>query len=221
MRRQQHEGREGTGVGDDEVRRLGRLGRSITDLRDDLEQRTGVDTSREARLYEGTEVVVRLEEGLSSRTACPEDRVRIPPIRAEACWRCLRARAFGASCGTSSPPSARRSPERWISPSTCSTRIARDSTCARASSRSTGRATTRSAPRRRPGWAQRSGGALGRILAGKSGAIAGVLIGAGGAVVATKGQDLELPAGTLVTLRLERQVTVPRDELRGSRAREP
>ena len=36
----------------------------------------------------------------------------------------------------------------------------------------------------------------------------GVLVGGGGAVVASKGDDVELPAGTVVNLRLERPVAV-------------
>jgi hypothetical protein len=51
------------------------------------------------------------------------------------------------------------------------------------------------------------GGVLGGILGGKKGALAGVLIGGTGAVVATKGDDVELPAGTIVTIRLERPLT--------------
>jgi hypothetical protein len=47
------------------------------------------------------------------------------------------------------------------------------------------------------------GGILGGLLGGKGGAIAGILIGGGGAVVATKGEDVELPAGTVLTVRLE------------------
>ena len=52
------------------------------------------------------------------------------------------------------------------------------------------------------------GGILGGVLDGKKGALIGVLVGGGGAVVASKGDDVELPAGTVVNLRLERPVAV-------------
>ncbi|MCG6922678.1 MAG: hypothetical protein LJF15_16560 [Acidobacteria bacterium] len=52
------------------------------------------------------------------------------------------------------------------------------------------------------------GGVLGGILGGKKGAIAGILVGGGGAVAATKGDDVELPAGTVLTVRLERPLII-------------
>lgn len=54
------------------------------------------------------------------------------------------------------------------------------------------------------------GGVLGSILGGKKGALVGVVIGGAGAVVGTSGQDVTLPAGTLLSLRLEREVVVAR-----------
>jgi hypothetical protein len=51
---------------------------------------------------------------------------------------------------------------------------------------------------------------LGGILGGKKGALLGVIIGGGGAVVASKGEDVELPEGTVVVMRLERELVVPR-----------
>jgi hypothetical protein len=54
------------------------------------------------------------------------------------------------------------------------------------------------------------GGVLGGILGGKKGALLGVIIGGGGAVVASKGEDVELPEGTVVVMRLERELLVPR-----------
>jgi hypothetical protein len=54
------------------------------------------------------------------------------------------------------------------------------------------------------------GGILGPVLDGGRGALIGVLVGGGGAVVATKGDEVELPAGTILTLRLERAVAVAR-----------
>jgi hypothetical protein len=47
------------------------------------------------------------------------------------------------------------------------------------------------------------GAILGGILGGAKGAIAGILIGGGGTVAATEGKDVELPAGTVLRVRLE------------------
>lgn len=52
------------------------------------------------------------------------------------------------------------------------------------------------------------GGILGGILGGVEGAIVGAVIGAGGAIVATEGKDMVLPAGTIVRLRLDTPVNV-------------
>jgi hypothetical protein len=37
-----------------------------------------------------------------------------------------------------------------------------------------------------------------------------VLVGGGGAIAASKGEDVELPEGSVLTLRLERPLTVRR-----------
>ena len=54
------------------------------------------------------------------------------------------------------------------------------------------------------------GGVVGAVIDGKTGAVIGAIVGGTGAVVATKGDDVELPAGTLLTLRLDRPVSVAR-----------
>jgi hypothetical protein len=47
------------------------------------------------------------------------------------------------------------------------------------------------------------GAIIGGILGGVKGALAGVLIGGGGVVAATEGKDVELPAGTMLRIRLD------------------
>jgi hypothetical protein len=54
------------------------------------------------------------------------------------------------------------------------------------------------------------GAILGGILGGVRGAITGVLIGGGGVVAATEGQDVELPAGTVLRVRLDDALEVKR-----------
>lgn len=52
------------------------------------------------------------------------------------------------------------------------------------------------------------GGIIGGILGGLKGALAGILIGGGGVVAATEGEDVELPAGTVLRMRLDQPLTL-------------
>lgn len=52
------------------------------------------------------------------------------------------------------------------------------------------------------------GAIIGGILGGFKGALAGILIGAGGVVAATPGEDVRLPAGTVLRIRLDSPITV-------------
>jgi hypothetical protein len=47
------------------------------------------------------------------------------------------------------------------------------------------------------------GGIVGGILGGLRGALVGAVIGAGGAIAATEGKDIVLPAGTIIRIRLD------------------
>jgi hypothetical protein len=52
------------------------------------------------------------------------------------------------------------------------------------------------------------GAIIGGILGGVKGAITGVLIGGGGVVAATEGEDVDLPEGTVLRMRLDSALTV-------------
>jgi hypothetical protein len=52
------------------------------------------------------------------------------------------------------------------------------------------------------------GAIIGGILGGMKGALAGVLIGGGGVVAATEGQDVNLPAQTVLRVRLDSPISV-------------
>jgi hypothetical protein len=54
------------------------------------------------------------------------------------------------------------------------------------------------------------GAIIGGILGGFKGAMAGILIGGGGTVAATEGKDVELPAGTVLRIRLDSGLDVRR-----------
>ena len=47
------------------------------------------------------------------------------------------------------------------------------------------------------------GAIIGGILGGAKGAITGILIGAGGVVAATEGEDVDLPVGTVLRIRVD------------------
>lgn len=52
------------------------------------------------------------------------------------------------------------------------------------------------------------GGIIGGLLGGLRGALAGILIGGGGVVAATEGENVELPAGTVLRMRLDQDLNV-------------
>jgi hypothetical protein len=52
------------------------------------------------------------------------------------------------------------------------------------------------------------GGVIGGLLGGVKGAVLGAVIGAGGAVAATEGKDVQLPAGSIIRVRLDQAVRV-------------
>ena len=54
------------------------------------------------------------------------------------------------------------------------------------------------------------GAILGGILGGVKGAITGILIGGGGVVAATEGEDVNLPSGTILRMRLDQDVNIGR-----------
>jgi len=53
------------------------------------------------------------------------------------------------------------------------------------------------------------GGIIGGLLGGGKGALIGVLVGGGGTIASTEGSDVDLPAGTILRIRLDQPVDVP------------
>jgi hypothetical protein len=54
------------------------------------------------------------------------------------------------------------------------------------------------------------GAIIGGILGGFKGALAGILIGGGGTIAATEGNDVDLPAGTVLRVRLDSSLNTAR-----------
>jgi len=54
-----------------------------------------------------------------------------------------------------------------------------------------------------------AGAGVGAILGGFKGVLTGILVGGGGVIAATEGQDVTLPAGTILRVRLDTPLIVP------------
>jgi hypothetical protein len=208
MRRHGRSGGEGTGVSYDEV---GELRRSIAALREDIERSFGRGGEREVMLPEGTEIQVRLDEPLSSKTGRREDRFEASvfrPVRAEgvlaipagARVRGIVKDAEPAHRGAKGGRLELEFDALYLESSRVDIRGRVVSLDQEGDGNAAGKA----------GIGAVLGGVLGGILGGKQGAIVGILIGGTGAVVASKGDEVELPAGTVVTVRLDRALDVPR-----------
>ena len=204
MRRHQQEGGEGTGVSYDDVRELRS---AIADLREDLARAVGEKTA-EIRLEPGTRIQLRLDEPLSSRTTRTEDRFEasvLRPARAQgviAIPAGARVRGFVRNVQPAQRPSKGGRLELEFD----ALYIGEDRLELRAEMAEMGESGERG---QKAGIGAVLGGVIGGILGGRKGAIAGILIGGSGAIVATKGQDVELPAGSVITIRLERALVVP------------
>jgi hypothetical protein len=210
MRRHRRANATGTGVSYDEV---SDLRRAIGDLRDDLRlARDREARGRDLRLPEGTRVLVRLDEPLSSATARREDRFDASvfrPVRADGLVA-VPAGARVRGVVKLAEPAQRASKggqlevdfdTLYLEPRRLDLRSRvvsldqddRDTTAGKA------------------GIGAVLGGVVGSILGGKKGAIVGIIVGGTGAVVASKGDEVELPTGTVITLELTYPLTIELD----------
>jgi len=207
MRRNQSAGREGTGVFYDEV---ADLQHSIRVLRKDMEQAFAGTRGDDVRLAPGAPILVRLEEGLSSRTARVEDRFEASvfrPVRADGG---IAIPAGVTLRGTVRFVEAARRPSK-------EGRLELDFNSLELDPGRVDMAGHVVAlgddgdPRRvnKVGVGATLGGILGAILGGGKGAVIGTVLGGGGAVVGTKGDDVDLPPGTILTVVLDRPLIIP------------
>jgi len=206
MRRHERSRREGTGVSQDEVEQVRS---SVQDLLADIDRAFG-GGAREARLPEGTEIVLRLDDSLSSKTARREDRFDATVLRA------VRGRERDR---VAIPAGARvrgivRDVEGAQRPSKAgrldldfdTLYLDRERLDLRARVVSISEDDRREGPSTagKAGIGATLGAILGGVLGGSKGAMIGILVGGTGAVAGTKGEEVDLPAGTVVRIRLER-----------------
>lgn len=207
MRRAQRSGQGGTGVGYEEV---ADLRHEVGALREDIAH-LSVRDERELRVPAGSEVMLRLEDPLSSRTARREDRFEasiLSPLRVgNAIAVPAGARARGVV--RSVEPAERGTQGGRLELEFDSLFIGRERLPLR------GRVVsiednTGSDRAKKAGIGAVLGGVLGGVIGGKKGAVIGVIVGGGGAVAASKGDEVELPEGTVLVVRLDRELIVPR-----------
>jgi hypothetical protein len=191
-----------------------RLGDEIAELRKDIGasgKREAYD--REITIPEGTSLVVRLQDEVSSRTARPEDRVEA-----------TLSRSIRVDTGVAVPQGARvvghirdvEQADRALKGAkldlTFDTLILDDGTRVSVPARvvSLDEGIDKRETAKNTGLGALLGGVVGGLAGGRKGALVGVLVGGAGGAIVSKGEDVRLPAGTVLTLRLDRPVTVAR-----------
>jgi hypothetical protein len=207
MRRARAEDPGRTGVTYDEV---SDVRRAVAELRRDIAHMSRGD-ERELRVPAGAEIVARLEEALSSRTARPEDRFEATVLQPVTVGGVVAVPAGARVRGTvrAAQPAERPSRGGRLDLEFNALYIDRDrlDIQGRVVSLEQNAGGDRA---KKAGLGAVLGGVVGSVLGGKEGAVVGVIVGGGGAVVATKGQDIELPEGATIVMRLDREVVVPR-----------
>ena len=191
------------------------LRRDINALHTDIEDRVageGADAG-EGVLEAGTDIQVRLEQTLSSKTARMEDRIEATvaePVRSGS--RVVipvgtRVRGVVQAAEAAERPSKAGRLDLRFDNLTVPGRPRMD---IRTSVVSIKEDTVSGDTAKKAGMGALLGAVLGKVVGGTEGAIIGLVVGAGGAIAATKGDDVELPEGSVLTLRLERPLTVRR-----------
>jgi hypothetical protein len=206
VRRHRQDDSEGMGASQAEVEDLRQ---AVVSLREEVDQtldRAGYPTDGSVTVPDGTEFAVRLEQPVSSATARREDRVEATvaeTVRVDG-RVVIPAGATVRGIVTNVEPARRPSNGGRLELAFDQVEMANGR---RADIRS--RVVSideEGVSKKRAGIGAALGGILGGILDGKQGALLGVLVGGGGAVVGSKGSDVELPAGTVLTVRLDRFV---------------
>lgn len=188
-----------------------KLRREIVSLRNDVDYAYDAPAARGdiGSVPNGTEMRARLEETVSSKTARVEDRVTAT-IAEPVTVRGQRAIASGTELRglvrrverAQRPSKGGRLEIEFDTMVVNGRSVPMD---ARVVSLEEG-----GVDKKRAGLGAIIGGVLGAVLDGGKGALIGAIVGGTGAVVASEGEDVELPVGTVLTLRLERPLAVAR-----------
>lgn len=212
LRRHERDSRQGLGATSADFEDL----RSrIATLREDVEatQDRRVTRAASTQVAAGTEMDLRLEQTVSSKTARVEDRVEASLVESVVLnGRTLIPAGTIVSGRVSEAQDAERVQQDGRLGLEFDSFTLGDGTRTNIRGRvvaveatHTGRSSKANA-----GLGALLGGVVGGILKGTKGLIVGAVIGAGGALVGTKGQNVELPEGTHLTLRLDAPVQIAR-----------
>jgi len=202
---------EGVGVSKSEVEALRQ---SIVDLRNDIDESIGYRSNRRtagrASVPDGTEIVVRLDERISSETARRDDRVEATVAEPVRVGGRVVIPAGSTVVGTvRDVVQAERPAHAGRVDLSFGTLVTSDGARVRIPARVVSLEES-GIDKRKAGLGAIVGGLLGAAVDGKKGAIIGAVLGGGGTVVASKGEEVDLPAGTVVRLRLEEPVVIAR-----------
>lgn len=209
MRRHQQNESEGLGASKAKVAALRRDIQSLNRDIDAAYDRPDRTRSASMDVPDGTEIKVRLEEPLSSRTSRLEERV-VATVAEPVLRNGRTAIPAGTEItGTVSSVQPAQRPSKGgrleVSFDQMTVNGQRVGMDARVVNVEQG-----GLDKKRAGLGAVIGGVLGAVLDGKKGALIGAIVGGGGAVVASSGEEVELPAGTLLTVQLERPMNLAR-----------
>jgi len=160
----------------------------------------------------GTELDVRLQTTLTSRTARVEDRVEATTLvdLYQGDQVLVPAGSVLSGSVTSVDPASRTDRKGSLTVQFRTLRLGNDTRDIRGSVVGALESEGLKGEAGRIGAGAGVGAILGGIFGGVKGAIAGILVGGGGAVVATEGKDVELPTGAVLRVRLDSAVLLPR-----------
>jgi hypothetical protein len=160
-----------------------------------------------------TEIQVRLDTPLSSRTARPEDRfegtVMMPVYVDERMVVAAGARVRGTVLSAEPAERPARGGKLDIAFNTLELE---DHTRADVKARvvSLSESIDKSETGKKAGAGAALGALLGSVIGGKKGALLGIVVGGAGGAITTRGDEVELPEGTILTLRTERPINLRR-----------
>ena len=211
IRRHQRTGGEGLGASVDDVNWVRE---EIRALRDDVLNATNRRwSSGSMTLPAGTEMQVRLDTPLSSRTARAEDRFEGTVMRPVYVDNRMVVAAGARVRGTVVSAEPANRPARGGKLDLAfNTLELEDNTRVDIRSQvvSISENIDKSETGQKAGMGAALGTLLGSLIGGKKGALVGLVVGGAGGAITTRGEEVELPEGTILTLRTERPVTLRR-----------
>jgi hypothetical protein len=201
------------------------LRRSIVDLRTDVEKSAAVArrddrddradraTASVGTVPAGTELDVRLDDRVSSETARREDRVGgtlVAPVRVDG--RIVIPRGATVLGTVRDVVRAERPSKAGRVDLSFDTLVLPDGGRVRIPARVTSVGES-GIDKKKAGLGAVVGGILGAVVDGGKGAVIGAALGGGGTIAASRGDDVDLPSGSIVTLRLDDRVNLERDRV--------